>query len=92
MVKLLVGLVVTVAMVGPALAEPDVQRMTTDDCARARAQHKTCVLSIEEEGVEGSVPRSGETTVSLVTFTHAASLITLRHDFIPEILKTAEDL
>ncbi len=92
MVKLLVGLVVTLATVAPALAEPDVQRMTSDDCARARAQHKTCVLSIEDEGVEGSVPRSGETTVSLVTFTHASSLITLRRDFIPEILKTADDL
>ena len=100
MVKPFLGLVVVLATVSPALtalADPlvlpsEVQRMATDDCAQARAKNHTCVLSIEEEGIEGGVPRSGETAISLVTFTHAASLITLRRDFIPEIVKTAEGL
>src|SRR5215213_4393921 len=77
-----------------AAADPtvDVQKMATDDCARARKQNKTCVLSIEETSIDGRTPVSTESQISVSTFINHASLITIRRDFIPEILKTAEDL
>jgi hypothetical protein len=79
----------TVAVADPA---PDVQKMTASDCERARKQNKTCVLTIEEETVEGGRPSAGESTVVVNPFADHASLITLRRDFIPEILMSAEDL
>ena len=72
---------------------PDVHKMATDDCARARKQNKTCVLSIEEgTDIEGDRPVSTESQILVNTFVTHSSLITIRRDFIPEILKTAEDL
>ena len=71
---------------------PDVRKMAADDCARARKLNKTCVLSIESEQVEGDRPGAGESTVVVNPFGDHASLIRLRRDFIPEILKSAEDL
>ena len=78
----------------PVLADPtpDVSKMATDDCARARKQNKTCVLSIEDETIEGGVPTAGETPILVNTFVTHGSLVRVRRDFIPEILKTAEDL
>lgn len=70
----------------------DVQKMSSSDCAKARAQNKTCVLTIEEEAVDGKVPTLTETSVVVNPFGRHGSLIRLRHDFIPEILKSAEDL
>ena len=71
---------------------PDVSKMKTDDCAQARKQNKTCVLSIEDESIEGNKPVAGETSVLALRFTQHASLIRVRRDFIQEILKSAEDL
>lgn len=83
-------------LVLPSLAAadptPDVQKMASDDCARARKQNKTCVLSIESEIIDGDKPVSTESTISVNIFATHGSLIRLRRDFIPEILKTAEDL
>ena len=80
----------------PSLAAadtPDVQKMATDDCARARKLGKTCVLSItDDEDITGDRPVSTESQISVITTINHASLITIRRDFIPEILKTAEDL
>ncbi|HET7500468.1 MAG TPA: hypothetical protein VFK02_05675 [Kofleriaceae bacterium] len=79
-----------------ALADPsparDVTRMVTDDCARARKAGKTCVLEISAEDVDGAVPAGSDIRIGLVTFGTAGSLIRLRRDFIPEIVKAAEDL
>jgi hypothetical protein len=90
---ILAAVVLTLA-VSPAAADPtpDVQKMVSDDCARARKQNKTCVLSIEDELIEGDKPTAGETTILVSQFVTHSSLIRLRRDFIPEILKTAEDL
>ncbi|MDQ3369274.1 MAG: hypothetical protein M3680_27930 [Myxococcota bacterium] len=99
----LLFVLVTLASLGiPALADPggvparssppDVTKMASDDCARARALHRTCVLSIEGEQVEGTVATSGEPQLAVIGFTSHASLIRLRRDFIVELLKTAEDL
>ncbi|MEJ7603247.1 MAG: hypothetical protein WKG01_35495 [Kofleriaceae bacterium] len=84
-------LVIATPLIGHA-DTPSVETMATDDCARARKLDKTCVLSIEDEQIEGGVPRAGETTIVTVDWGRVGSLIRLRRDFIPEILRTAEDL
>lgn len=84
------------AVASPALADPtpapDIQKMTANDCARARKLNKTCVLTIEDEEIEGTTPTAGEPPIVVDVFGKHGTLITLRRDFIPEILKTAEDL
>jgi len=73
-------------------APPDVTTMAGDDCARARKAGKTCVLTIDDEIIDGQVSTgAGEQIQALVTG-KLASLITIRRDFITEILKTAEDI
>ncbi len=88
-------LVVTAATAAPS-ARADVPRdpetMVGNDCARARAVGKTCELTIEEESIEGGRPTVGETEVAIAAFFQHTSLINLRRDFIPEMLKTADDL
>lgn len=66
--------------------------MKTDDCARARKAGKTCVLSIEDETIEGGSPKAGETPLTAMAFGKVGSLIKLRRDFIEEILRSAEDI
>src|SRR5262249_39794046 len=89
-------LLATLLLAAPsiALADPtaDVKKMNTDDCAKARKANKTCVISIEGIDVEGVTGRGGIDNVPIpIPGTHA-SLIRFRRDFIPEILKSAEDL
>jgi hypothetical protein len=88
--SLLLALTAATAAADPA---PDVSKMTTDDCARAHKLGKTCVLTIDEDGpIEGEVPTAGEKPIlGWIDATHN-SLIRIRRDFIPEILRTAEDL
>lgn len=80
----------------PAAADPsptaDVSKMATDDCARARKAKKDCVLSMDAHEVGGDTPRATGTTVTVLTTSKGPSLIRYRRDFIPEILKSAEDL
>lgn len=70
----------------------DTRKMADSDCARARAQNKTCVLDMGDEKIEGEPPVSSGQRVDVIKFVGASSLIHIRRDFIPEILKTAEDL
>lgn len=71
----------------------DVSTMTTDDCAKARKAGKTCVLSItDDDDIVGNVPTHGEMTTGIIRFGDHDSLIKVRRDFIPEILRTAEDI
>jgi hypothetical protein len=76
----------------PATGASDVTRMVTDDCARARKAGKTCVLEVAAEDVGGVAPTADQIGVAILRFGTGASLIRVRLDFIPEILKTAEDL
>ena len=81
----------------PAFADPVVPPKQTpapaaDDCARARAQGKTCVLDISGEDIEGDKPLVTDAMLSFRKWAQAQSLIHIRRDFIPEIVKTAEDL
>ena len=84
------------AVPGTALAQPskaaDVSTMATDDCARARKAGKTCVLSIDSEDVTGQNPTAGDPPLVFRADGTHASLIRIRRDFIPEILKSAEDI
>lgn len=89
---LAISLTLPLAAAAHANPAPDVARMAADDCARARAQQRTCVLTIEDETVEGSAPRAGETEITAIGFIAASSLIRLRHHFLPELLRSAEDL
>lgn len=86
---------VLLAVPAAALAQPtptDVQTMASDDCARAHKAGKTCVLTIEDESIVGSSPQAGETSLTAIEWGSTSSLITLRRDFILEILRTAEDI
>jgi hypothetical protein len=88
-------LLATALLLAPTLAmadTPDVSKMKSDDCARARKQNKTCVLDMGKEDIEGGAPTATGTSVGIVSFGKAASLIRIRKDFIVEILKSAEDL
>jgi hypothetical protein len=96
--RLVVAVVMLTSVVLPvsAFADPgpatDVSKMVTDDCARARKAGKTCVLDVAAEEVGGTAPTAGEIGLRLLTFGKADSLIRVRRDFIPEIVKAAEDL
>ncbi|MBS1121098.1 MAG: hypothetical protein H6Q90_3326 [Deltaproteobacteria bacterium] len=86
------ALLASLSAVAAANPAPDVTKMATDDCARARKQNKTCVLSIGAEDVDGKVPTVSDPTIAVPGFHRLDSLIRLRRDFVLEIIKTAEDL
>jgi hypothetical protein len=72
---------------------PSAQQMHVDDCARARAAHKDCVIDMGKgDTVDGSIPRGDGIVTALIKFGSSSSLIRIRRDFIPEIIKSAEDL
>jgi hypothetical protein len=85
-----------VALLLPATVFADApksaEQMQTDDCARARKLNRTCVLDMRDETIEGDVGRGEGERISLATFGKQTSLIRIRRDFIPEIIKTAEDI
>jgi hypothetical protein len=89
---LLAALLALVPAAALAGTPADVKKMNTDDCARARAAGKTCVINIEGIDVEGLKVGSTGERFTAPDFGKAGSLIKLRRDFIPEILKSAEDL
>ncbi len=76
----------------PTKPAKSAEAMVTSDCAMATKAGKTCVINIENEQVGGDHVGPGGTGFGVVTFGNAGSLIRLRRDFIPEIVKTAEDL
>ena len=71
---------------------PEVQKMTGDDCAHARKAGKTCVLDMGSEAIDGEAPAGDGIASAMLVFGTMKSLIHVRMDFIPEILRTAEDL
>ena len=91
LVSLLVSLTASAALADPT-PPADVGKMASDDCARARKAKKDCVLTIEGDEIQGGSPNATGTTVTALNPTKHPSLIRLRFDFIPEILKSAEDL
>jgi hypothetical protein len=89
--SVLVALAAPAAFADPT-ATPDVQKMVGDDCARARKANKTCVLDMGTENVDGDKPVADGLSHTLIVFGGSPSLVRARMDFIPEILRTAEDL
>jgi hypothetical protein len=86
---------VLVAAASSALADPAAKPVTalhTDDCARARAQHKTCEISVDGEELTSELPRDHGERFNALTYAKTGSLIRLRRDFIAQIVKTADDL
>jgi hypothetical protein len=82
-------LVPTIAFADTA---PDVSKMKTDDCARARKANKTCVLDMGGENLEGEKVTATGSGWSAREFATMSSLIRIRKDFITEILKSAENV
>jgi hypothetical protein len=90
------ALAIAVLLLAPTLAnaEPKKDRapLRTDDCAKARKQHKDCELAFENERVDGQGLKKPGDDIAVPQWAKAGSLIRLRTDFIAEILKSAEDL
>lgn len=93
---LLAAILASLATASTAAADPkphaDVGKMVTDDCAKARKAHKDCVLTIDGDEINGEKPGGNGSVVTALPTTKQPSLIRTRRDFIPEILKSAEDL
>ncbi|MEO7729946.1 MAG: hypothetical protein ABIY55_03165 [Kofleriaceae bacterium] len=89
------AIVAVLCLVAPSLVSADpapAAREVTGDCARARHAGKTCVLDLPAEVLTGDHATAGDLALHLLVFGTEASLIRVRHDFIPEIVKTADDL
>jgi len=81
------------AAADPRPATPtDARQLVAGDCARARKAGKTCVLDLPAEDVPGDHPAGDGTTVRILEIGPERSLIRIRRDFLPEIVKAAEDL
>jgi hypothetical protein len=77
----------------PALRGTTASDLAAKDCARARAHHKPCVLTFGTgDTINGNGATGEGTVVDVPTFGRFDSLIRLRQDFRPEIIKAAEDL
>jgi hypothetical protein len=82
----------------PAIASADDKQAPVpaqgnpDDCARARKLGKVCELKFGEEDIEAGVSRPDGIGFSARDWAYMNSLIHIRRDFIPEIIKSAEDL
>jgi hypothetical protein len=76
-----------------AANNPSASQLHTDDCAKATAQHRACVIDMGTgDDIGGEVPAGTGTSVTFVAWTKASSLIQLRRDFITEIIRSAADL
>jgi len=82
------SLTALVGMVTPALAE-DKPAAGGDDNAQYKAK---TVYDFEDDMVEGDLQRPDGELVSGQRRTDHASLIEIRKDFIPEMLKSLEDI
>ena len=77
-----------------ALADPSpaaAASTRTTDCGLDHRQ-AICVLEFDPEDVAGKAATPDGVAVRILTFGTAGSLVSVRRHFIPEILKTAEDL
>jgi hypothetical protein len=68
---------------------PDVHPRNTD-CEHDLPREKCFIF--DPEDVAGKAATPDDIGIRIITFGTAGSLVTIRRHFIPEILKTAEDL
>jgi hypothetical protein len=66
-------------------------RRRTAECEHARPEAR-CVFNFDPEDVAGKAATPDDIGIRIMTFGKAGSLVAIRRHFIPEILKTAEDL
>jgi hypothetical protein len=86
----LVASITTLAVLGgPAHAQP---AKTSDKGNDKAASSKVKVYDFSGDTIEGDLIRPEGTTVDARDFAKHASLIRIRTNFIPEIIKSAEDL
>ena len=78
-----------VAVAGPADAQP---KGASSDKGNDKAGAKVKVYDFSGDTIEGDLIRPEGTTVDARDFAKHASLIRIRTNFIPEIIKSAEDL
>ena len=82
--KLSSALVLVLFMAGVAAAQPK--------AGGAPASGKTKVYDFSGDTIEGDLVKPEGSTVDARDFAKHSSLIRIRKDFIPEIIKSAEDL
>jgi hypothetical protein len=87
----LAAIVVPVTLAGPAHAQPAPAK-TSDKGNDKAAGSKVKVYDFSGDTIEGDLIRPEGTTVDARDFAKHASLIRIRTNFIPEIIKSAEDL
>ena len=86
-----VALALAAATTGPAHAQPSPAK-TSDKGKEQAAGSKVKVYDFSGDTIEGDLIRPEGTTVDARDFAKHASLIRIRTNFIPEIIKSAEDL
>jgi hypothetical protein len=90
--RFLLAALLLASTVASADDQPVRSQGTADDCARARKLNKTCVLDMGKEDIEAGVSKPDGIGFSAREWAYMNSLINIRRDFIPEIIKSAEDL
>jgi hypothetical protein len=87
-VAALAAIIVPAAVAGPAHAQPKASDKGGDKAAGSKVK----VYDFSGDTIEGDLIRPEGTTVDARDFAKHSSLIRIRKDFIPEIIKSAEDL
>ena len=92
----LIAAIVTVGMLGVgagvASAQPAAKGGAAADKAGAAGAGKTKVYDFSGDTIEGDLVKPEGLSVDARDFAKHSSLIRIRKDFIPEIIKSAEDL
>lgn len=75
-----------IALAQPAAPAPG------DDCARARAAQRQCVLTVEPEEISGGVVRPDGQAGAVRIFAQLGSLFRPRREFLREIVAAAHEV
>ncbi|MBC7978317.1 MAG: hypothetical protein H7138_25310 [Myxococcales bacterium] len=92
MQKILSSLVAALVVIAVAGTATQAQAQDKKGAAAAAATPKVKVYDFSGDTIEGDLIRPEGSTVDARDFAKHSSLIRIRKDFIPEIIKSAEDL
>lgn len=92
MQKILSSLVAALVVIAVAGSATQAQAQDKKGAAAAAATPKVKVYDFSGDTIEGDLIRPEGSTVDARDFAKHSSLIRIRKDFIPEIIKSAEDL
>ena len=90
--SLFASLVVLCALAGGALADKGSSGGGAAASSGNKGNGKVKVYDFSGDNIEGDLIKPEGTTVDARDFAQHSSLIKIRKDFIPEIIKSAEDL